>query len=87
MIIKIGKFSYNIDQFRIIRGAFFVVFTGPRSRSILNEANYARKSKWRPPLVFLKKLRLGHLTELFHRENNTSDIISMLSTHEMDQLG
>jgi len=30
---------------------------------------------------------LGHLTELFHREKITPDIISMLSTHEMNQLG
>ena len=34
----------------------------------------------------LKKLSLGHLTELFHREKITPDIISMLSTHEMNQL-
>ena len=54
MNIKIGKLFYNIDKFRIIRGAFDVIFTGPRSRSILNEANYARKSKWRPPLLFFK---------------------------------
>ena len=58
MNIKIGKIFHNIDQFRILRGAFFVIFTGPRSRSILNEANYARKSKWRPPLVFLKKTQV-----------------------------
>ena len=35
----------------------------------------------------LKKLRLGHLTEVFQREKITPDIISMLSTHEMNQLG
>ena len=35
----------------------------------------------------LKKNSLGHLTELFHREKITPDIISMLSTHEMNQLG
>ena len=35
----------------------------------------------------LKKLSLGHLTELFHREKITPDIISMLSAHEMNQLG
>jgi len=35
----------------------------------------------------LKKLSLGHLTELFHREKITPGIISMLSTHEMNQLG
>jgi len=35
----------------------------------------------------LKKLSLGHLTELFHREKITPDIISMLSTHEINQLG
>ena len=34
----------------------------------------------------LKKLSLGHLTELFRREKITPDIISML-THEMNQLG
>ena len=34
----------------------------------------------------LKELSLGHFTELFHREN-TPDIISMLSIHEMNQLG
>ena len=35
----------------------------------------------------LKKLRLGHLTEVFQREKITPDIMSMLSTHEMNQLG
>ena len=35
----------------------------------------------------LKKLNLGHLTELFRGEKITPDIISMLSTHEMNQLG
>ena len=35
----------------------------------------------------LKKNNLGHLTELFHREKITPDIISMLSTHDMNQLG
>ena len=35
----------------------------------------------------LKKLSLGHLTEVFQREKITPDIISMLSTHEMNQLG
>ena len=33
---------------------FFIIFAGPRSRSIKNKANYAWKSKWRPPLIFLK---------------------------------
>ena len=32
----------------------------------------------------LKELSLGHLTELFHGEKITPDIISMLSTHEMN---
>ena len=35
----------------------------------------------------LKKLGLGHLTEVFQREKITPDIISMLCTHEMNQLG
>ena len=35
----------------------------------------------------LEKTSLGHLTELFHREKITPDIISMLSAHEMNQLG
>ena len=33
----------------------------------------------------LKKVSLGHLTELFHREKITPDIISKLSTHDMNQ--
>ena len=35
----------------------------------------------------LRKLSLGHLTELFQREKITPDIISLLSSHEMNQLG
>ena len=35
----------------------------------------------------LKKIGLGHLTELLHWEKSTPDIISMLSAHEMNQLG
>ena len=35
----------------------------------------------------LKKISFGQLTELFRREKITPDIISMLSTHDMNQLG
>ena len=34
----------------------------------------------------LKKLSLGSLSELFQREEITPDIVSMLSTNEMNQL-
>ena len=69
-----GAFFIMCGGLFIIRGAFFIILTGPRSRSIWNEANYGWKSKWRPPLVFFSWF-LGHLTELFHRDINTTDMI------------
>ena len=47
----------------------------------------AGSSKFYVMARILKKLSLGHLTEVFQREKITPDIIFMLSTHEMNQLG